>query len=184
VTAEGQTAEERKKPYKPGPTVRARLRREREAQAGGAPEAPPKRGPAPVTKAAQARRSKLEVQVGAMLAQANLGVTIACAIAPGLDPESDPLTAVEIELLAKGITLQAESHAQFKKYLTYLLSVSGSSGLFLVIAAIVAKRMSTHGLLPEQVGAMASLLTMQDPEAIEAQMEALMGGAEETPEAA
>jgi hypothetical protein len=158
VTEEGAPTPIRRK--KPGPAERARLRAER-AQAAG--EAPPARTPKPPA----GRRSRLEVQTGAMLMQMNLGFTMTCAMVQAaggpLDPATDPLQPNEIVLLARGVAIQAEGHAQFRKYLTYLLNVSGGAGLLSVVAAIVVTRLAQHGVIPETAGGFAQLALMADP---------------------
>jgi hypothetical protein len=108
-----------------------------------------------------------------MLVQINLGFTMACALAPGLDPTSDPLHPNEVVLLAKGLTAQAEAHATFRRYLEYMLAVSGSAGLLSVVVAIVASRAAAHGLLPEEVGTYAQLALMADPADIKALTDSL-----------
>jgi len=157
---------------KPGPAERARRRAERAAAMG---EAVPERPPAP--RASGARRSRIETRTGAMLVQLNLGFTMTCAIvqqAGGpLNAQTDPLQPNEIYLLAHGIALQAESHAQFRKYLEYLLNVSGSAGLVSVLVAIIATRMAQHGVLPEQVGQYAQLALMADPKDIKAMTDSM-----------
>jgi len=68
---------------------------------------------------------------------------------------------------------QAEAHATFRKYLQYMLNISGSAGLASVVFAIVASRLASHGVLPEQVGAYAQLALMADPRDVAALTESL-----------
>ena len=165
MTAEEETpqAEAPKRP-KPGPTARRRAR----AEKLGVPVESLKPQRPTVLPSPGGRRTRLETEVGAMLVQMNLGFTLTCALAPGLDPTKDPLQPNEITLLAKGVAAQAEAHAQFRKYLNYLLTVSGSAGLFSVVAAIVTVRLAAHGVIPEQAGVMASLALQADPAAVAA----------------
>jgi len=156
------------KRHKPGPAERARLRAERAAAAG---EPAPAR-PRPVSGG---RRPRLEVQTGAMLMQVNLGFMMACAMvqqAGGpLDPRTDPLQPNEIVLLARGIALQADQHATFRKYLSYMLTVSGSVGLISVLGAIVVVRASQHGIIPPEAGQQAALALMADPRDVQSMVE-------------
>jgi hypothetical protein len=158
---------------KPGPAARARARAERAVAAG---ETPPARATSP-----GGRRTRLETQVGAMIVQLNLGLTMTCALVPGLDAKEDPLQPNEIVLLARGIAAQAEAHATFRRYLQYLLNVSGSAGLVSVVVAIMTVRLAKHGVLPGEVGAYAQLALMADPAEVKALTDLLTA---EEPEAA
>jgi len=158
------------KKRKPGPSERARLKAARE----GVPveSIRPKQAPSP-----GGRRTRLETEIGAMLVQLNLGFMMTCALtaqfgAP-LNPLTDPLQPNEIVLLAKGVAAQAEAHATFRKYLGYMLAVSGSAGLASVVGAIVIVRLSQHGVLPEKAGEQAALALQADPREVQRMVEEL-----------
>ena len=179
MTEDKQTPEVKPKPHKPGPTERRRLRALRE---GRVEESAPRRAPGP-RPVATGRRTRLEVQTGAMLVQINLGAMMACAMAKGaglpLDPEKDPLQPNEIVLLARGIAAQAEAHATFRRYLTAAIAVSGSAGFLSVVVAIVTVRLAQHGVLPAEAGGYASLALMADPADVQDLIEQIERSSEE-----
>jgi len=152
---------------KPGPAARKRAREEAARRAAGLPPEA-----APASRAKTGRPSGLEKRVGAMLIQLNTPVMMVCAMGQRMgapvDPAIDPLQPNEIVLLAQGITQQAESHATFRRYLEAALAISGSAGLASVVVAILAVRLSAHGVLPPEVGGYAALGLQADPARVEA----------------
>jgi hypothetical protein len=181
VAEPGTPAAPRPPRAKPGPAARRRAREEAARRAAGLPPEA-----APASRAKVGRPSGLEKRVGAMLVQLNTPVMMACAMgqrmgAP-LDPMVDPLQPNEIVLLAQGLTQQAESHATFRRYLEAALAISGSAGLVSVVAAVLAVRLSAHGVLPPEVGGYAALGLQADPARVEAFLtEAAEAAGEEEP---
>ena len=122
---------------------------------------PPKRRGRPPGSTNRKTRKSLKTEIGGTLALLNMGI----AMTPVRD---DALDAVEIEALANGLNEEAQRSPQFRKYLEYVIGVTGAGGSLLpVIGMIAGRRAARHGYLPREFDTLlGSVLAMSTTEKI------------------
>jgi hypothetical protein len=112
----------------------------------------------------------------------NIPLHIAAAIVPNVIHPDDPLSPPETVALAKALTVQAQAHPTFRRYLELAISTSDSADILFVVAAIGVRRAANHGLVPEQIGQVASA-ALADPKALAAMFGTSEEQSTEMPEA-
>jgi hypothetical protein len=125
----------------------------------------PPRDPNAPKRAYRRRTAPLETRIGGMLTRVNLIFQVAATIAPGTIHPDDPLAPSEISALAKALTVQAQKHATFRKYLEYVLATTDNADLIFVLSAIGVRRLANHGIVPAPIGLLASA-TLDNPDAL------------------
>lgn len=93
----------------------------------------------------RARANSLEKEIGGLLVVINLPLSMVPML------QRDALDATEITALAKAIDQECQNNPTFRKYVEQALKVQGGTNLLFVVAAIAARRVIRHGVIPEEV---------------------------------
>jgi hypothetical protein len=121
----------------------------------------------PTPRRGRRPRINLETRIGAFLTRTNIPFMIAATVFPQVIHPEDPLTAPEIVALSKALTNQAAQHPTFRRYLEAAMGVSEGTDLVFVLGAIGVKRAANHGIVPTEIGMLASA-ALSDPNALAA----------------
>lgn len=90
-------------------------------------------------------KASLRTEIGGLLVMINLPLQMVPAL------QRDALDHSEIDALAKAIDQECQTNPRFRKYVEQMLRAQGGTNLMFVIAAIAARRVVRHGIVPEEV---------------------------------
>lgn len=90
-------------------------------------------------------KGSLRTEIGGMLVLVNMPLQMVPAL------QRDALDASEIDALAKAIDQECQTNATFRKYVEQMLRVQGGTNLMFVVAAIAARRVVRHGIVPDDL---------------------------------
>lgn len=90
-------------------------------------------------------KGSLRTEIGGLLVLVNLPLQMVPVL------QQDALDASEIDALAKAIDQECQTNPRFRKYIEQMLRVQGGTNLMFVVAAIAARRVVRHGIVPEEI---------------------------------
>ena len=90
-------------------------------------------------------KGSLRTEIGGMITLVNLPLQMVPAL------QRDALDASEIDALAKAIDQECQTNPRFRKYVEQMLRVQGGTNLMFVVAAIAARRVVRHGIVPDDI---------------------------------